>query len=466
MSNDTSPDASSIRRRDVLKIAGTTGAGITLAGCSQNGGGNGDGTPTPTSSSGNGGGNGGGGTQTLTIGQAIPLTGPGSVYGQPTSGGVTMAVEDVNSDGGIEVDGTTYELEYLTADSKCAPEAGRNAAQSLISNENVDLMFGGNCPTANLAWIDLVKDNDMFIVVNGNESIELHSMGYDYDYIFSPFTVINNETFPNLSRMYPFGTYAVKELGFENVAFLTPEIQYGLSTQDAIGNAVENAGGTVAGKVTHSFGASDFSNQIAKLKSLDADVVVASTFPNAFFAFLKQATDAGLREQMQIVSAQSPAEEIANRLVSDDVADGFLDFALTYEPAQQAAAAGDIASQPANRQKEFRSRFQDRYSERTFNALAVSGYESVMLLKTAIEKAGGVDNDSLASGFGSISWSDVQDFTMQYYVPPNGSVSGTERQGKIFGGGHQAFYESSLQKWNKGNKEYQELIRVGPYWNQ
>jgi len=441
------------KRRDFLKTAGAASTGLVLAGCSQNDGGSTAGSPD-------------GETKTLTIGQPIPLTGPGSVYGQPTSGGVELAIEDVNSAGGIEADGTTYEIDYLTEDSECAPEAGRNAAQRLVSDDSVDLMFGGNCPSANLAWIDLVTDSETFLVVNGNESIELHSMGNEHDYIYSPFTVINNETFPNLSRMYPFGTYAVNELEYENVAFLTPEIQYGLSTQDTIASAVESAGGTVAGKVTHSFGASDFSNQIAKLKSMNADVVVSSTFPNAFFAFLQQATDAGLREQSRIVSVQSPAESIANRLVDDEVADGFLDFALTYEPAQQAAEAGDVSPGPANRQAEFRSRFEDTYPERTFNALAVSGYESVMLLKTAIEKAGGVDNGSLIDGFGSLTWSDVEEFTMQYYVPPNGSVSGTDREGEIFGGGNQAFYESSLQEWNTGSKEYQDLIRVGPYWNQ
>lgn len=461
MSDNSKQGKTDLRRRDVLKAAGIAGTGITLAGCAGgdgnggNGGdGNGGGTTSPS-----------GGTQTLQVGQAIPLTGAGNVYGLPTEAGTRLAVEDINDDGGIEAGGTTYEIEYITEDSQCAPEAGRNAAQRLISDTGVDLIFGGNCPTANLAWVDIVTDTETFLIVNGNESVELHGMGNQYDYIFSPFTVIYNQAFPNLSRMYPFGTYAVEELGFESVAFLTPEIQYGLSTQQYIAEAVRAAGGSVADMVTHSFGASDFSNQIARLQSLDADVVVSSTFPNSFFSFLQQATDSGLRDQMQIVSAQSPAEEIANRLVDDSVADGFLDFALTPGPAQQAAAAGDISSGPADRLSSFRDRFNDRFAERTFNSLAMSGYEAMMLLRRAVEKTGGIDNASLTEGFNSLTWSDVQDDTMFYYVPPNGSVSGAEREGNIFGGGNQAFYENSLQEWNQGSKEYQELIRVGPYWN-
>jgi len=461
MDNNGKQEQTDLRRRDILKAAGIAGTGITLAGCagdSDNGdggdGGDGGGTTSPS-----------GGTQTLQVGQAIPLTGPGSVYGMPTEGGTQLAVEDINADGGIEAGGTTYEIEYTTEDSQCAPEAGRNAAQRLISDTGVDLMLGGNCPTANLAWVNLVTDTETFLIVNGNESVDLHAMGNEHDYIFSPFTVIYNEAFPNLSRMYPFGTYAVEELGFESVAFLTPEIQYGLSTQQYIAEAVRAAGGNVADMVTHSFGASDFSNQIASLQSLDADVVVSSTFPNSFFSFLQQATDAGLRDQMQIVSVQSPTEEIANRLVDDSVTDGLLDFALTPGPAQQAAEAGDISSGPADRLSTFRDRFNDRFSERSFNSLAMSGYEAMMLLRRAVEKTGGIDNASLTEGFNSLTWSDVEDDTMFYYLPPNGSVNGSERQGNIFGGGNQAFYENSLQRWNQGTKEYQELIRVGPYWN-
>lgn len=458
MTDDNGSRNTAVNRRRFLATAGVSAFGA-LAGCSSGDGSSGDGSggtkTTPKTTS--------GGTKTLSIGQVCPLTGAGKVYGLPSSAGHKMAVEDINQSGGIEVGGTTYKLSFEALDSQCAPTPAKNAATKLIKDRNVDLMMGGNCPTANLAWMDLIKDSETFLVVDGNESVSLHGM--DIEHMFEPFTVIYNQENPNLARHYPMGTFTVNELGFSKVAFLTPELQYGLEVQKYISQAVEEAGGSVEAKVTHKLGASDFSNQITKLKSTDADAIISSTFPNSFFQFLKQAGEKGLRDQKQIITAQAPSESVANQLVSNDVADGFLEFALTPEPAMQAAEAGDLPTAPVERLTDLRDRFKQKYPKRTFNSLASCGYEGMRLVELAIKKGGGVDNASLIDGFSSITWNDVKDFTTQFYVPSKGSVSGSSRQGKIFDSTNQAYYENSMQKWVQGKKKYQQLIHVGPYWD-
>lgn len=442
MSRDSSSNLSRVNRRQVLGAAGGSLA-LGLAGCISGGGGGSSG-------------------DVIKVGQATPLTGSSKVYGLPHSAGHEIAAKEINDNGGVSVDGSNYEIDYTVKDSEAKPSVARNAATQLIQEQNVDVLITGNIPTAVLAYTDLAKSTDTFLLNDGNESIQIHTM--DYEPMFSPYTVIWNENYPNLSRLYPMGSYTVNELGYSDIAFLTPNLAYGKQAEKYISRAVEDAGGTVSERVRVGYGTSDFASAITKLQSADADAIITTVFPNSFFQFLKQAGQQGLRDQSQIITAQAPSEEVAANLVSDDVADGFIGYGMTYPTAKLAVEEGYLAPEPFERRSYVREQFAEQFPDRTFTYIATKAYEGMHLLKHAIESGGGFDNESLISGFEGITYQDISDFTTQYYVPPNGSVSDQTREGEIFDDGHQAYYENSVQRWNSGKKELDGMLRVGDYW--
>ena len=474
-----SSDSYSMNRRRVLSTAGASLL-LGLAGCSTDsgsdgengdGGSSGSGSGGSDGSSGSDGGDGGSGTDggstssgdnIIKVGQATPLTGSSRVYGLPHSAGHEIAAKQINENGGIEVDGTSYEVEFIVRDSEATPSVAQNAATQLIQEENVDVLISGNIPTAVLSYTDLVQETETFLLNDGNESIDLHFM--DYDPMFSPYTVIWSENYPNLSRLYPMGTYTVNDLEYSNVAFLTPNLAYGKQAEQYISQAVEDAGGTVAARVQVPAGTSDFTNAITRLQSAGADAIIATVFPNSFFQFLEQAGQQGLRDQSQIITAQAPSEEVAANLVSPDVADDFIGYGMTYPTAKLAVEEGILAPEPFERRSYVKEQFSEQFPDRTFTYIATKAYEGMNLLQYAIESGGGFDNDSLITGFEEMTYSDISDFTTQYYVPPNGSVSDQSRTGAIFDEDHQAYYENSVQRWNQGKKEFTDMIRVGDYW--
>lgn len=96
----------SISRRSILQTAGVTGF-TGLAGCTNLGGG----------------GNGGGGSNEIRLGLAFVKTDGAYKVFKDGLLSQRMAIEEINNDGGIEVDETTYTLNTIEVDSGCDPAA-------------------------------------------------------------------------------------------------------------------------------------------------------------------------------------------------------------------------------------------------------------------------------------------------------------------------------------------------------
>ena len=61
---------------------------------------------------------------TVRIGSTEPLTGPGTVYGQPNIVGKFIAVEEINAAGGIMIDGKKVKIDLISEDDQAKPDQG------------------------------------------------------------------------------------------------------------------------------------------------------------------------------------------------------------------------------------------------------------------------------------------------------------------------------------------------------
>lgn len=124
-------------RRDFLKYGGLV-AGTAFAG------------PALLTACGGGGGAGGGG-DTFKIGAVLELSGPDSSGGQLAQRGYQFWVDTVNKAGGIKVGGKKYKVELVSEDCQSKPDVGATAAQRLITQKNVDALFGSYTSGVQLA---------------------------------------------------------------------------------------------------------------------------------------------------------------------------------------------------------------------------------------------------------------------------------------------------------------------------
>lgn len=68
----------------------------------------------------------------VKIGVGQPLSGGLAAQGQDLLNGVQLAVEEINAEGGVTINGKKLRLEIVSADDKSNPQAGKEAAQRLV----------------------------------------------------------------------------------------------------------------------------------------------------------------------------------------------------------------------------------------------------------------------------------------------------------------------------------------------
>ncbi|MCP4688896.1 MAG: ABC transporter substrate-binding protein [Desulfobacterales bacterium] len=81
------------------------------------------------------------GDKVVKIGNIIPLSGPSASVGEQGKNAREMAVEEINSAGGIKALGGA-KLEMVYADSESKPEKGVAEAERLINTEKVNILTG------------------------------------------------------------------------------------------------------------------------------------------------------------------------------------------------------------------------------------------------------------------------------------------------------------------------------------
>ena len=83
---------------------------------------------------------------TIRIGFLAPLTGDVAAWGLPGLYGCEIWAEQKNAAGGVEVGGTTYDVEIVAYDNEYLPDKARTGAQKLIHEDGVKFieMLGGD----------------------------------------------------------------------------------------------------------------------------------------------------------------------------------------------------------------------------------------------------------------------------------------------------------------------------------
>lgn len=81
-------------------------------------------------------------TPVIKIGSAGPLSGSASIYGQSVKMGVELAIEEINANGGVDVDGVAHELVLADFINDEADPDKASAALATLVGADVDVIVG------------------------------------------------------------------------------------------------------------------------------------------------------------------------------------------------------------------------------------------------------------------------------------------------------------------------------------
>lgn len=225
---------------------------------------------------------------TMKIGAVLPMTGDSSVFGEKFKAAYTIAVDEINENGGID----GKELEIVIEDSQEKPQVGKTAAEKLVNDEDILVLTGGRSSGVTLTEAQVAEDSNIpFLIDHG--SSDLATMK-DYEYVFRL-----NPT----AGMY---TTALREY-FEDhppssIAHIIPDDAFGEAVYDyGMKEYVDSAGDLEYEKFKFDSGELDFKPIMKKVKDMDPQMVMMTAAnDNDATQIIKAAQESDLNPEMFI----------------------------------------------------------------------------------------------------------------------------------------------------------------------
>ena len=116
----------------------------------------------------------------IILGAAVSLTGKYSSNGVHTQNGYNMAVDRINSMGGVKVGGKTYKFDIIYYDDESNPKRAAQLAERLINQDGVKFMLGPYSSGLTKAMAPVTEKYGVPMVEANGASRSLFTKGYKY----------------------------------------------------------------------------------------------------------------------------------------------------------------------------------------------------------------------------------------------------------------------------------------------
>lgn len=320
--------------------------------------------------------------ETIKIGGIAPLTPPGGVQtGESLRDGMQVAVEELNASGGL----MGKQVELIVEDTSGVPEKGVAAFERLTTKENV-VAVTGSAHSAVCAAIGPVAQKNAIPFVAG-ECWADNVTGAQIPEVFR-ITVAN-------SLVYAVAADWVKEVGFQNIAIIGENSDWGLGVIDVFKSNLEGTGAKVT-SFTAERTVSDFTPQLLQLKRSEPppDLLIAGFTGAGLLQMLRQSYDLGLAPSAQTAVFAAGADALEPEFWETMGKDG------VYVIANPAGLPGKPDT-PLSRS------FGEAYQASTgrpANSVAMEGYDGVMVIAEAIKAANSVDPKQITESLRQVKW--------------------------------------------------------------
>jgi branched-chain amino acid transport system substrate-binding protein len=326
----------------------------------------------------------------VTIGLSTPLSGPAASLGENERNGVELAIDQINSDGGV-LDGT--ELELAAEDNACNPTDGVGSVSKLITQEDATAVIGALCSGVTLAAMPLVQRNKVPMVVATSTSPDITTQagagGNEYTFRINPSDATLAEAL---------ATYLADEGSVGRLSILAEDSTYGRGGAAAFQKALEAEGIEVVGVDYVAQGTADFSTQISKYRSDGTEAVGLYVSGADHLGFLHQAADADLGLP---VTGRVELEGENLEILQDK----------QFAGSSSVYPYSSMVETPANH--EFVEAYEKEYgSAPTYESF--EGYNAVLVIADAVERAGSADPEDLRDALAETDFESLTGGTISF----------------------------------------------------
>jgi branched-chain amino acid transport system substrate-binding protein len=319
----------------------------------------------------------------IKIGVIAELTGDIPAVGDSCKKAAELAVAEINESGGIEVAGTKHLLRLVIEDSQGAALPAAEAARRLIEQEKVLAIVGPNASQGAVPAAQAAAEGMTLLVSPWATAprVTLDDTGAQRKWAYR---VCFTDPFQGMALAKFASGYikATKAAILYNPASEAPRSQAELMKKEFEARSVQ-----VVAFETYATGDKDFSAQMKKIAEAAPDVVFLPSYYGEVPEQIKQARAAGVKAPF-LGSDNWGNPELLKSAV--EVEGAF--FCAHYNPDAMEDKVGI-----------FRSAFEKRYAKEVPDDVAALTYDTMQLLKRALETASGADREAVREAFSKIT---------------------------------------------------------------
>ena len=321
---------------------------------------------------------------TIQVGAIFALEGSNALAGARCKQGVELALEELNSSGGIN--GKKVEIEYL--DDKGDAVEALNCYNKL-SNKCVAII-GSNTSKSTLGFVSAAGEEGTPVVVTSSSNKAVTLAGK------SIFRAIFNDPYVGKQT----SDFMVDSLGFSKIATLyNASDDYSAGLEQII---YETHPESIVEREAYNSGDTDFKTQLTKIRDAGADCLCIPNLYNDCALIVKQAAELGLTCQIVSVTGFNGALET---LEDPTIADGLI-------------FCGHFASDsPKQSVVDFVEKWDSIYPDTYCDQFCALGYDSANILFDALKRADSFSKEDIVK---ALSETDMDVVTGHIVYDENG----------------------------------------------
>jgi branched-chain amino acid transport system substrate-binding protein len=314
----------------------------------------------------------------IRFGAPLPITGPLAPEAIKQQQGYNLWAEEANKAGGISVGGKKYKVEIVYADYQSNTPRAVQATEQMITQDNVNFMFGAFGSGAAKAASTISEKYKVPTLAATASSVQVYDQGYKY--LFGTFTPNDTLTTP-LTQIIKAKVPEVKK-----VAILARNDLFPLAIAQEMEKSAKSNGFEVVYFEKYAIGTLDHSAALSQIKSLAPQWIFVTGYINDLLLVRKQMVDQEMKAPVVTMIAGPAYQEF---IESGGPTAENITSASWWHPAERYDGK-DIFGSTENFVKLFKAKYKSEPDYGQASA-ALCG----ALFQMAIEKAGSLDRDKV-----------------------------------------------------------------------
>lgn len=300
----------------------------------------------------------------ISFGGTFPLTGEVASYGEKAKRGIELALEEINTNGGIL--GKQVIIDFQ--DDKNDKKEAVTIVNKFTSINKYPVVFGSAGSGVSLAICPITQKNKVIQISSISSSALLSTQGGDYFF----------RTVPSDDQQAEILANYVVESGVKKIALVYTNNSWGKPLAEGFKAKFISSGGEVLIEEGIQENSNDFRTILSKINQINGlEAIVSPTYPKEGGVLVRQAKELGLNLSLFGGDNWGSPEF---REIAGSSAEGVVYTA----PAQRTSAAYD----------DFANKYEQKYGESP-DVFGAYSYDSFMAIAKAIQEAQSVESEKI-----------------------------------------------------------------------